>query len=372
MYPGEIGFLRMRRLYARFKEIYNPKFNIIHVAGTSGKGSTTVMAAKILESLGLRVGIFVTPYLYNPNESIQVNGKPIKPRADMRARRLVEKLVHDVQVSEMGAYTFFEKLTARALVYFVGEAVDVIVVETAMGGLYDATNVVESDVSVIGPISVDHARLLGKDRASVAVHKAGIIKVGNKKVVVGRQFDDAVRVIAQTAKKAHVVASYLGKDFEVNNVEISEKGTIFTYRGYAGEGNMRLEDVRVALIGAHQADNAAVAITAARALLGPAYSIEKFSKGVKKALKKVKNPGRFSVMRHKNKTIILDVAHNPEKIASVVETFKKLYPNKRASVIFSCKWTTKTSSWQTLSWSGGSPRTLATSARIWAPSKICR
>jgi dihydrofolate synthase/folylpolyglutamate synthase len=268
-----------------------------------------------------------------------VNGKPIKPRADMRARRLVEKLVHDVQVSEMGAYTFFEKLTARALVYFVGEAVDVIVVETAMGGLYDATNVVESDVSVIGPISVDHARLLGKDRASVAVHKAGIIKVGNKKVVVGRQFDDAVRVIAQTAKKAHVVASYLGKDFEVNNVEISEKGTIFTYRGYAGEGNMRLEDVRVALIGAHQADNAAVAITAARALLGPAYSIEKFSKGVKKALKKVKNPGRFSVMRHKNKTIILDVAHNPEKIASVVETFKKLYPNKRASVIFSCKWT---------------------------------
>lgn len=339
MYPGEIGFLRMRRLYEQFKAEYKPTYKVLHVAGTSGKGSTAIMIAEILKALGLRVGIFVTPYLYEASESIQVNGTHILPRADARARKIVERLVASVEVPEIGLYTSFEKLTARALVHFVLENVDVIVVETAMGGLYDATNVVESEVSVIVPISIDHARLLGNNRVDVAKHKAGIIKTSNKKVIVGRQFDDVVRVIADAARKTHVLPSYLGKDFEVNNVEVSEKGTIFSYRGYAIEDNMRLEDLYIALIGAHQADNAAVAITAARALLGPAYPLNKFERGVRKALKKVKNPGRFSILRQKNKTIILDVAHNPEKIAAVVYTFTTLFPNKKATVVFSCKWT---------------------------------
>lgn len=339
MYPGEAGFLRMRRLYLRIKEEFGLPYKVIHVAGTSGKGSTSIMSAKILESLGLKVGIFVTPYLYNSRETIQINGVPIKQRAHLRVRNMVEEIVCDIDVPEIGGCTFFEKLTARALLHFGLEKVDVAVIETAMGGQYDATNVVESDVSVIVPVSIDHARLLGKDRASIAVHKAGIIKESNKKVVVGRQFDDVKSIIENAAKKLKVHTSYLGRDFEVDTIDISEKGTTFSYRGYAGEGNIRLEDVNIALIGAHQADNAAVAITAARELLGPAYPIEKFSKGVKKALKKVKNPGRFSILRHNDKTIILDVAHNPEKIASVVRTFQTLFPHEKAAILFSCKWT---------------------------------
>ncbi len=339
MYPGESGFLRMKRLYRKFLEEYKPKFKVIHVAGTSGKGSTALITAKILQALGLKVGVFVTPYLYEISENIQVNDMFIKPRANARAVKAVEKLASAIEVPEIGEISYFEKLTARALVHFALEDVDVAVIETAMGGLYDATNVVESDVSVITPISIDHARLLGNNRGEVAVHKAGIIKKSNKKVVVGRQFEDVQSVIQATAAKQGVPTTILGRDFEVDNVVVSEKGTDFSYRGYGTEGNTRMEDLYVSLIGAHQADNAAVAITAARALLGPSYQAEKFEKAVRKALKKVQNPGRFDIIRHKDKTIILDVAHNPEKITSVITTFQKLYPGKKVALIFSCKWT---------------------------------
>ncbi len=339
MYPGEAGFLRMKRLYRQYKEEYKPRFKIIHIAGTSGKGSTVLMTAKILQALGLKVGVFVTPYLYEISENIQIDGGFIKSRANARAMKAVEKLVGGIEVPEIGEVTYFEKLTMRALVYFAEENVDVAVIETAMGGLYDATNVVESDVSVITPISIDHARLLGNNRHEVAAHKAGIIKKSNKKVVVGRQFEDAQTVIREAAAKNNVQTSFLGRDFEVDNVAIHEQGTAFSYRGYGEEGNARIENVRVSLIGAHQADNAAVAITAARALLGHSYSYDKFLKAVKKALKKVQNPGRFDIVRHKNKTIILDVAHNPEKITSVITTFQTLYPGKKVALIFSCKWT---------------------------------
>jgi dihydrofolate synthase/folylpolyglutamate synthase len=339
MYPGEAGLLRMRRLYQRLVEVYKPRYQIIHVAGTSGKGSTTIMTAKILKALGLKVGIFINPYLYDEHEYMQVNNVPIGLRMNIRLKKEVEELAKDVQVPEIGTITFFEKLTARALIYFVKKNVDIAVIETAMGGSFDATNVVESDVAVIGPISVDHARILGKDRAHVAVHKAGIIKASNKKVVVGRQHEDAQQVIEAAAKKQRANTSSLGKDFEVSGVVIGEKGTAFSYRGFAAENNARIENIALSLIGAHQADNAAVSITAARALLGPAYDFEKFAKGVKKALKKVKNPGRFDIRHHKKTTVIIDVAHNPEKINAMVTTFQTLYPGKKTDLIFSCKWT---------------------------------
>jgi len=339
MYPGETGLLRMKRLYQKFHEEYKPKFKVIHIAGTSGKGTTALITAKILQALGLKVGVFVTPYLYEISENIQVNDMFIKPRANARAVKAVEKLASAIEVPEIGEISYFEKLTARALVHFALEDVDIAVIETAMGGLYDATNVVDSDVSVITPISIDHARLLGNNRGEVAVHKAGIIKKSNKKVVVGRQFEDVQSVIQATAAKQGVPTTILGRDFEVDNVVVSEKGTDFSYRGYGAEGNARMEDLYVSLIGAHQADNAAVAITAARALLGPSYQAEKFVKAVRKALKKVQNPGRFDIIRHKDKTIILDVAHNPEKITSVITAFQTLYPGKKVTLIFSCKWT---------------------------------
>lgn len=337
-YPGELGYLRMRRLYSEFKKEYKPTYRVIHVAGTSGKGSVTIITAKILQALGLRAGIFVTPYVSDPRESIQIDDMPIGKRDDVRIKKEVELFVKEIEVAELGKVTGFEKLVLRALLYFVHKKADVVVLEAGTGGLYDATNVVESDVSVIVPVSVDHGRILGNSPAQIAVHKAGIIKSTNKKAVLGRQMQEVNEVIIHAAKKQKVQTSILGTDYEVHEVVISEKGTDFAYRGYAVEGNTRLQKLHVSLIGAHQADNAATAITAARALLGPDYSYEKFVRGVKKALKKVKNPARFSIMCHDGTTLIVDVAHNPQKIASVAQTFSQLFPGKKAHIVFACKW----------------------------------
>ncbi|KXK11611.1 MAG: Folylpolyglutamate synthase [Microgenomates bacterium OLB23] len=298
-YPGEAGLLRMRRVYNKFVEVYKPSYKVIHVAGTSGKGSTTLIIAQILEALGLRVGVFINPYLYNELEYLQINGAPIGKRLNNKLKREVESFVCDLEIPEIGKITYFERLTTRAVLCFAKEAVDVAVIETAIGGLYDATNVVDSNVSVIGPISIDHARLLGTNRSEIAAHKAGIIKASNSKVVVGRQQEDAQEVIMRTAKKLSVRTSLLGKDFEVVDVKINETSTLFSYRGYLEEEGLQISNIALSLIGNHQADNAGVAITAARTLLGSDYDMLKFSKGVKKALKKVKNPGRFEIRRHK-------------------------------------------------------------------------
>lgn len=339
MYPGEVGILRMRRLYAQLKKSSNFCFKVIHVAGTSGKGSTTLIASLILQKLGYKVGVFITPYLHLPEECIQINGQFSQKRLLAKAKKIVEKAVIEIETPEMGEVSYFERLTATALVYFTLQKVDVVIFETAMGGLFDATNVVESDVAIVTPVSFDHTRLLGNNIADIAHHKAGIIKKSNRAVVVSRQVPRVLDIIENTAHSLGVASIVLGRDFEVDTVQMSEEGTVFSYRSYGAAGGVRLQDMRLSLIGAHQADNAAVALTAVRALLGTGSGKAAFEKAARAALKRVKNPGRFDIERHGSKIVVKDVAHNPAKIASVISTFKTLYPGQKALLIFSCKWT---------------------------------
>lgn len=342
LYPGENGFLRMRRLAKALEEVYGPlSFKVVHVAGTSGKGSTATITARLLEGAGYKVGLFLTPYFVVPEDQIQVNGRMISSRENAKLNDIVKKLAASSVVPEFGLYSNFEKLVARALVYFIKQKVDVVVLETGMGGLYDATNAIESELAVITPISFDHERLLGPAIKDIARHKAGIIKTGNHAVVIGRQQKIVADLLREASHAKGIRSLSLGKAFIVGNIHVGESGTTFDYHtcDMPGIGSMHILQLHIPLIGVHQADNAALAITAALQFKTTSTHRKAILKNLFPCLLTIHNPGRFEILNHKNKKIIMDVAHNPEKITAVVRTFQALWPGEKTVLIFSCKWT---------------------------------
>ncbi len=321
-YPGEAGLLRMQGFVAAVEKTYGAwPFKVVHVAGTSGKGSVVVTIARILESYGKKVGAFISPYVMKPEEQIQVNGENISIEDSERLAQVV---------ASFGPNTPFERLVMRAMLYFKEKGVDVVILETGVGGLYDATNAFSSDMSVITPISVDHERLLGKTIEEIATHKAGIIKLSNVGCIMGNQKPSVGQIIEAAAAEKNVPTQSMGKEFSVEGVKISEGGTDFRF--VSGDFNERFY---YPLIGYHQAQNAAIAIAAANVL----YPSEIQPDLISQAFQKVSNPGRFEIVEYKNKKIIMDVAHNPAKIESLVSTFQELWNGEKATIVLACKWT---------------------------------
>ncbi|TYB47132.1 bifunctional folylpolyglutamate synthase/dihydrofolate synthase [Nonomuraea sp. PA05] len=277
-------------------------YPVIHIAGTNGKTSTARLTETLLRERNLRVGRFTSPHLVSMRERITVDGEPL---SEERFAQVYEEVIPYVELTDSQGrrIQFFELLTAMAFAAFADTPVDVAVIETGMGGSWDATNVADGTVSVITPISLDHTDRLGPDIPSIAGEKAGIIKPGATTVLAQQELAAAEVLMRRVADVGAVVARE-GLEFGVLNREVAIGGQLLTLRGLKGV----YDEVYLPLYGAHQASNAVCALAAVEALTGgdDALDVEL----VRAAFAQASSPGRMEVVR-RTPTVVIDAAHNP-------------------------------------------------------------
>ena len=285
-------------------------FRSIHVAGTNGKGTVTVVAAALLEAAGLKTGRFTSPHLVKFNERICVNRQQIP---DEYIKEFLEK--YDQLLEETGA-SFFEVTTILGFQYFKDSHVDAAVIETGLGGRLDATSVIIPEVSVITKISLDHTGVLGETLPEIAGEKAGIIKKGIP-LLTPVQPKEVLDVFYDHTEVVHVI----DPETLLTDVKQSESGMTFRIRSYD-------QKLTVPLTGRHQLENIALAIRAAETLLDRTLEPAEIQAG----FDLVKWKGRFETIS-KAPDVIYDVAHNPDSIHAFCKTVKEVYPDKKINVV---------------------------------------
>jgi len=239
----------------------------IHITGTNGKTSTSRMIDSLLSAFGMKTGRFTSPHLLDVRERISLEGQPITREGFVRAWEDVAPYIAmvDERSQEEGGprLSFFEVFTIMAYAAFADYPVDAAVVEVGMGGRWDATNVIDSGVSVITPIALDHTKWLGSTIEEIAREKAGIIKPGQV-VVIMAQEEDVLDILLEQARSVDAIARVEGRDFEVVDRQMGVGGQMVTIRTPSAV----YEDVFVPLFGEYQAHNAAAALVAVEAFMG--------------------------------------------------------------------------------------------------------
>ncbi|MFM2069802.1 MAG: folylpolyglutamate synthase [Actinomycetota bacterium] len=310
---------RMRTLVAAMGDP-QLSYPVIHVTGTNGKGSTTQMITRLLMAHGLTVGTYTSPHLERLNERISVNCEPI-PDDDFAEQVAA---IADLEVLTAVRPSYFETLTAAAYRWFADVAVDVAVVEVGLLGRWDATNVCESQVAVITNIGLDHTEFAGPTLAHIAAEKSGIIKPGSA-VVIGEQDPDIVQVFREAGGASYLVR---GEDFDVLEQQLALGGRVIDIR----TPTTVYPEVFVPLHGRHQADNAAVALTAVEAFFASPVPGDIVAEG----FAEVKMPGRFEVMGHQP-LVVVDGAHNPAGADSCATVFFEDFdPAGRRLLVIGC------------------------------------
>lgn len=293
------------------------RYRSVHLTGTNGKTSTARLVEALLAGAGHRTGRLTSPHLTSIRERIALSGEPIGETEFVEAWREAAFQAECVDAAMEHPLSFFEMTVAMGYLAFAKAGVDVAVVEVGMGGRWDATNVIDAEVAVILPIALDHADYLGSTTIDIAREKAGVIKPGSV-VVSARQESEVLEVLQGQADGVDARLLILDRDFSVVDRRPVADGQVITVHGLHGT----YTEVRLALRGHHQADNAACALAATEALLGRALDPD----AVHRALGGVASPGRLDV-RPGHPTIVLDAAHNPHGARSLVEALPEVAPD---------------------------------------------
>jgi dihydrofolate synthase/folylpolyglutamate synthase len=298
-------------------------YKVIHLTGTNGKTSTARMTESLVRAHGLRTGLFTSPHLTSVRERIAIDGEPISQEGFVRLWSEVAPFIRivDARSADAGGprMSFFEVLTVLAFAAFADAPVDVAVIEVGMGGIWDATNVADADVAVIGPIALDHERWLGSSLAEIAAEKAGIVKP-NSVAVIAEQADIAMEIIAATLPQARLVLRE-GEDLEVVDRAAAVGGQLLTLR----TPSATYEGVYLPLLGAHQARNASMALAAVEALLSDGGDVQSLAGDtVEAGFAAVTSPGRLEIVRT-SPTIVVDAAHNPHGIGALAEAMDESF-----------------------------------------------
>jgi len=308
---------------ALLEKLDNPQrdLKVIHVAGTNGKGSVCAMIESVLRASGLKTGLYTSPHLFKFNERFRTNGQNIS-NPDL------EQLIADVetvaQTLDTRPATFFEISTAMAFEHFKRQKVDYAIIETGMGGRWDATNVVQPVISVITRIALDHADYLGTDLEKIAGEKAGIIKEGAP-VICGPMPVEAEAVIYKEAAEKKV--PILGSD-EAAFFQPLETRRTDQLIDIEASGN-QYRNVRLPLGGSFQLENCGIAVAA----LEDIADLEDLRLQMKKGLEAVKWPGRFQTLSMKP-PILFDGAHNPNAAAALFQTLEDVFPSFGKTYVF--------------------------------------
>jgi len=285
----------------------------IHIGGTNGKTTTSRMIDSLLFEMGLRTGRFTSPHLESYLERIAINGASIDAKALIFSFNDISAYLDLMDEKFEHPISFFEAITALAFAAFAEHPIDVGVIEVGMGGQWDATNVVDADVSVIMPIGLDHTEYLGETLTEIAQTKAGIIKEGGFVVLAQQEPECAVELLKQAALVGADVARE-GVEYSVLSRSIAVGGQLLAIQGT----KEIYTDIFIPLHGKHQASNAAAALVAVEVFFGDQdLDIE----AVRAGFANVKSPGRCEVL-HRDPTIIVDAAHNPHGASAIADTIQ--------------------------------------------------
>jgi dihydrofolate synthase/folylpolyglutamate synthase len=288
----KLGLENIRRLIAELN-IDLRGSRVIHVAGTNGKGSVCAMIDSILRAQGYRTGLFTSPHLITFRERIRLNGEMVTEAAVASGLTAIRDLVTDWDSHP----TFFEVTTALALKHFSEAKIDIVILETGLGGRLDATNAIQSDVSVIAPIDFDHEKWLGQSLGEIAAEKAGIIKP-HVPVVSVAQRSEAKKIISARAAECAAQLQFVTASYD---------------------------ETPIVLAGSHQKQNAALAIATVRAA-----KIAIDESAIAYGLASIEWPARF---QRWDKRTIIDGAHNPGAARALAETWREIFGDQRATLI---------------------------------------
>lgn len=306
------GLDRVKMLFDYTPEILRGRF--IHVAGTNGKGSVCVMLSHILQKAGYRTGLFISPYITEFRERIQINNTPVGKQTLIDAVETYKPYLEELSKKGI-VITEFEFLTVIAFYIFHQQGCDFIVCEVGMGGLLDSTNVIEKPLcSVITKIDLDHTAILGNTIEEIALQKCGIIK-DDGITVSADQSESASDVIRSVAEEKRNTL-FLAKDIKLHGVELTKRGAYFTYQS---------EKMFLPLVGEHQIKNLCCALAAVKALnLLRLRHRHITAQEIKDGLAQVVHPARFERLREKP-AIILDGAHNRNGLEAFASAVRRYY-----------------------------------------------
>lgn len=323
---GSVLGLERMELLLKLLDHPEKRINVVHVAGTNGKGSTCAAISSILQSAGYQVGLYTSPHLIRLNERFKINGEEIP---DQELEGLAAQLHEILEVwdrhTNLERPTQFELYTALAFLYFVSKSVDLAVVEVGLGGRLDATNLVNPLISVLTPINYDHTERLGTSVEEIAREKAGIIKKSGR-VVLAPQQEQAAAVITGVCQSLQAEVCWVGKDVTYRKKTALSGQNCFDYQGK----NINCFDLCFSLLGEHQIINAAVALTVIDFLIDLGYQIT--SQSVREGLLRTKWPGRIEVM-NKNPLVIFDGAHNPHGALALARAIKNNFQYEKLIIV---------------------------------------
>lgn len=322
-----VAALDRARAFLQFLDNPQQAYRSIHVAGTGGKGSVTTMIAAILRASGEHVGAHVSPYVQIPNEKLIIDGRMIGPSAFAQ----VVREIRQAYLAFCRRHPQIKPLYGEvwvALTYYCLRRYVVLwaAIETGMGGRFDATNALLSDIAVITNIDYDHISHLGATLEEIAWHKAGIIKAG-KPVVTSETKAEPLAVIRQEAQASNAPLFVLNRDFAVTNIRPSGDGLCLDLRAPFAS----LNNLYVSLRGEYQAVNAACAVMACL-LARERHGVDVTEQAIRSALSSLTIPGRMEIMRH-YPIVLIDGAHNPQKMRAAAQVIRETYPQRHTTLV---------------------------------------
>jgi dihydrofolate synthase/folylpolyglutamate synthase len=331
-YPGTLGLDRQKFL---LKCLGNPqnKYPVIHIAGTSGKGSTASYISFLLKNHGFKIGLTISPHIFDIRERIQINNKKISQKNFVSLLNKIIPAIEKTITNGFGKPTYFEIMVTMFFLAFYQHHVNYAVIETGMGGLMDGTNVVtaENKIAVIARLGLDHTRILGNTIIKIAQQKAGIVHKKNT-VISLWQVKNARLVIDHAAFTNHSKVLYLQKNKSYKNIQLLKKGLVYDYKF----NNLSIKKLFLNTIAIYQIENSALALGVLK-IIADRDHFETKENIIRQTLSVFKFPGRMSIFKIRNSTIIFDGAHNPQKMSSFIKSLKYFYPDQKFVFIVAFK-----------------------------------
>ncbi len=310
------GLANMERLCRRLGDPQDG-LKFIHIAGTNGKGSVLAFCSEILKTSGYRVGRYLSPTIFEYRERIQLNGRPISQKELCRLLELIKNKCEEIVAEGFNHPTVFEIETAMAFCYFKEQKCDIVVLETGLGGLLDATNIVKNTVlEIFTSISLDHMGVLGDTLPQIAENKAGIMKPGSRALAL--QGDKEVMAVLERKAEELSIPLSIADPSNLKGIKSSLDRQSFRYGKY--------EDLTIHMVGRYQLENAMLAVCAMEELVKAGFPVKE--KAIYKGLSDAFWPGRFQVLA-KNPLFIVDGAHNRDGAARLAQTIQFYFTNRR-------------------------------------------
>lgn len=348
--PYTLGNYRLDRMRQLLEILGNPHqtYDIVHVAGTKGKGTTSTLLANCFVECGLRTGLYTSPHLLRLEERIQYQGSPCTPKAIVELTREVRRAANQLEEKGVGRATFFEMTTAMSMLHFANCRAEAVVLEVGLGGRLDSTNVCSPVATVITSISLDHQAQLGDTIDAIAREKAGIIKPGVPLVCAARH-PDARAAITEVAAAQQATCSLIDRDFSVQWQPLPSNGSrpeasaeVQMWSGREAIAH-RIDQTQTwnpvlapgrwttRLLGRHQADNIAAAVATMEGLTQRGWKLPVDK--LRRSIARTQPRARLEVVDDTPLSII-DSAHNPASIQAGLEALDDHFPHRQLTVVF--------------------------------------